>query len=126
MPTNSQNDRDYELLEKLGAGGMGVVYRARQRSANRIVALKLIRPERLADLGPQKRQQWLDRFQAEAQATARLEHEHIVTTSRRRARILELPSGARSRACEQGETKTSRNEIRTGHQKWAIDAARDR
>jgi len=58
---------------------MGVVYRARQRSANRIVALKLIRPERLADLEPEKRQQWLDRFQAEAQATARLEHEHIVT-----------------------------------------------
>ncbi len=70
---------DYELLDKLGEGGMGVVYRARQRSANRIVALKLIRPERLADLEPQKRQQWLDRFQAEAQATARLEHEHIVT-----------------------------------------------
>jgi len=70
---------DYELLDKLGAGGMGIVYRARQRSANRIVALKLIRPERLADLEPAKRQQWLDRFQAEAQATARLEHEHIVT-----------------------------------------------
>jgi serine/threonine protein kinase len=70
---------DYELLEKLGAGGMGVVYRARQRSANRIVALKLIRPERLAELEPERRQQWLDRFQAEAQATARLQHEHIVT-----------------------------------------------
>jgi serine/threonine protein kinase len=70
---------DYELLGKLGSGGMGVVYRARQRTANRTVALKLIRPDRLEDLPPQRRAEWLNRFRTEAQAAARLEHDHIVT-----------------------------------------------
>ena len=70
---------DYELLDKLGAGGMGVVYRARQRSANRIVALKVIRPECLAELSPDSRAETLRRFVTEAQAAARLDHEHIVT-----------------------------------------------
>ena len=46
---------DYELLDKLGAGGMGVVYRAKQRSANRMVAFKVIRPDRLAELAPETR-----------------------------------------------------------------------
>src|SRR5262249_57816484 len=69
---------DSEVLEKLGQGGMGVVYRARQRSANRIVALKLIRADRLHDLPPEARQQWLTRFQTEAQAAARIEHDHVV------------------------------------------------
>jgi WD40 repeat protein len=69
---------DYELFEKLGVGGMGVVYRARQRSANRIVALKLIRADRLHDLPAEARQQWLTRFQTEAHAAARIEHDHVV------------------------------------------------
>ncbi len=70
---------DYELLDKLGEGGMGVVYRARQRSADRIVALKVIRPECLASLSPDSRAETLQRFINEAQAAARLDHEHIVT-----------------------------------------------
>jgi serine/threonine protein kinase len=70
---------DYELLELLGQGGMGVVYRARQRSARRVVALKFLRTDRLNELAPERRREWLERFRTEAQATARLEHEHIVT-----------------------------------------------
>src|SRR5262249_51570641 len=70
---------DYELLEELGRGGMGVVYRAHQRSANRVVALKLIRLDCLDGLSPDKRREWLERFRTEAQATSRIDHEHVVT-----------------------------------------------
>src|SRR5262249_34324132 len=69
----------YELFEVLGRGGMGVVYRARQRDADRIVALKLIRADRLEDFPPEQRREWLERFQTEARAAARLEHDHVVT-----------------------------------------------
>jgi WD40 repeat protein/tRNA A-37 threonylcarbamoyl transferase component Bud32 len=69
---------DYELLEVLGEGGMGVVYRARQRSVARAVALKIVRPDRLTAALPERRQETMGRFQAEIQAAARLEHEHIV------------------------------------------------
>lgn len=69
---------DYELFEQLGRGGMGVVYRARQRSANRIVALKLIRADRLPDSTAEKTEA-LARFQREAQLTAQLDTEHVVT-----------------------------------------------
>jgi WD40 repeat protein/predicted Ser/Thr protein kinase len=70
---------DYELFEELGKGGMGVVYRARQRSAGRIVALKLIRADRMADIPASGRDVWLGRFRTEAQAAARIDHEHAVT-----------------------------------------------
>src|SRR2546430_13107499 len=56
-----------------------VVYKARQRGAGRIVALKLIRADRLEDFPAEQRQQWLERFRTEAQAAARLEHDHVVT-----------------------------------------------
>src|SRR5262245_35753389 len=62
----------YELLAELGRGGMGVVYRARQRAANRLVALKLIRPDRLADMPAGHRALWLERFRAESRAAARI------------------------------------------------------
>jgi serine/threonine protein kinase len=75
----SQTLGDYQLLDRLGSGGMGVVYRARQRSANRLVALKIIRPERLADLSLESKAETLQRFLTEAQAAAQLAHDHIVT-----------------------------------------------
>ena len=62
----------YELLGRLGQGGMGVVYKALQRRANRIVALKMIRGD--AQLLPEQ----LDRFRAEVQAAARLKHPNVV------------------------------------------------
>jgi serine/threonine protein kinase/tetratricopeptide (TPR) repeat protein len=63
---------DFDILERLGGGGMGVVFRARQRSLGREVALKLIRPEQLWF------QEARDRFQREVGATARLQHPGIV------------------------------------------------
>lgn len=63
---------DYELLEVIGRGGMGVVYRARQRSLNREVAIKMIQENRPLD--PENRA----RFITEAEATARLQHPSIV------------------------------------------------
>src|SRR6185295_15483720 len=62
----------YEILGELGRGGMGVVYRARQLSMQRLVALKLIRDSSLA--GPRERA----RFRIEAEAAARMRHPNIV------------------------------------------------
>jgi tetratricopeptide (TPR) repeat protein len=62
----------YEILEELGRGGMGVVYKAKQIGLNRLVALKMI----LA--GAHANAEARTRFRAEAEAIARLQHPHIV------------------------------------------------
>jgi len=62
----------YELLEKIGGGGMAIVYKAKCHLLNRYVAVKILRPELVED------DEFVKRFKRESQAAASLSHPNVV------------------------------------------------
>jgi serine/threonine-protein kinase len=72
MDLNGQRLGNYDIIEEIGRGGMAVVYRAYQRSLNRHVAVKVLAPQLSFD------QEFVERFQREARAAAKLQHPNIV------------------------------------------------
>lgn len=67
----------YEIVQELGRGAMGVVYKARDPNIDRLVAIKVVSPE--ASMEPDKAKDLRERFQREARAAGRLSHPNIVT-----------------------------------------------
>src|SRR3569832_1865961 len=66
------NDGRYEIQQRVGEGGMGVVYKARQMSIDRVIALKMLNQQMQGD------QQWVQRFYNEAKACSRLQHPNTI------------------------------------------------
>ncbi|MEP6809862.1 MAG: protein kinase [Chthoniobacterales bacterium] len=72
IPDTSWRLGNYEILDEIGRGGMGVIYRARQRHSRRIVALKRVLSSHAGNY------EWKERFRREAQAAASLDHPNIL------------------------------------------------
>ena len=72
MPNFDQPFPDYELLDRVGAGAMGTVFKARHKRLNRVVALKILKPSLARD------KRYVDRLRREARIVASLSHPHIV------------------------------------------------
>ena len=68
----------YEIIEEIGRGGMGVVYKAKQTGTEQLVALKLLRLDWLAGLDEPTRREAIEQFRNEARAAARLQHPNRV------------------------------------------------
>jgi serine/threonine protein kinase len=64
---------DYRILSTLGSGGMGVVFKAEDIKLNRLVALKVMKPDQITDDIARQR------FMAEGQSAARIQHDHVIT-----------------------------------------------
>jgi WD40 repeat protein/tRNA A-37 threonylcarbamoyl transferase component Bud32 len=73
LPARLRYFGDYELIDEIASGGMGVVYRARQKTLDRIVAVKMIKSGQLAS------DEDIRRFETEAKAAANLRHANIVS-----------------------------------------------
>ena len=69
---------DYESLEEIGRGGMGVVYRGLHRKLRRLDAIKVIRPDRLSSNNPESVRQMQSHFERELRLAAYITHENIV------------------------------------------------
>jgi serine/threonine-protein kinase len=103
----------YELLERLGEGGMGEVFLARQLSLDREVAVKLVRRELLAE-------EWfLERLEREARLLARLRHPHLVTVHD----FLRLPDGTAVVVMELVEGGSLRDRLRAAPDGLPLDEA---
>ena len=110
----------YEVVEAIGAGGMGKVYRARDTKLGRDVAIKVLPEDFSADA------EWFARFRREAQVLASLNHPNIAAIygTEENALILELVEGPRSpSASAKGRslsTKPSRSRVRLPKPSQAI------
>ncbi|HYF47884.1 MAG TPA: protein kinase [Planctomycetota bacterium] len=102
---------DFELLAKLGEGGMGAVYKARMISQDRICALKILPPKAAEDA------EYLQRFLREARSTAKLNHPNIVrayavgTVEGYHVFAMELVEGTDLKKRTQGLQKLSEDEV---------------
>jgi serine/threonine-protein kinase len=103
LELSAQQIPGYELLEKLGRGGMGTVYKARQLSMNRLVAVKILHPRLAAN------PEFIQRFQREAHLAARLSHNNII-------QAIDVGSAGTTHyfVMELVEGKTIRDELDTG------------